>query len=299
MSLLLTNDKEDVVIKIISIFSEKYVRERALAEARLMQICKHPNIVAIKRAFECTTHVVLVLEYCNGGDLCDYINHYGALREDEARVLFRQLVSALAHMHRLGVAHRDVKLDNIFLTADRNGALSVKLGDFGFAAEMKGSFTHPMGTIEYAAPELLVHKGDPVSYNGQAVDVYSAGIVLYGMLAGRLPFSGRDHRRLIELIKSGKYHPPASVSSEARELIASMMSLQSAARPTFAAVLASPWLQNQGGRRSSSFSSLPLKKSHKEELLFDDEYVEQKTRREEFLGQHLEESAHTPLLIHT
>ena len=125
----------------------------------------------------------LIMEYVPGGDLFDYISEKSFLPENQACYFFRQLISAMEYLSSLGVTHRDIKPENILLNEDYT---QIKLIDFGLSnyAENGEFLQSSCGSPCYASPEML--SGKP--YSGLETDIWSAGIVLYSMLVGGLPF---------------------------------------------------------------------------------------------------------------
>jgi 5'-AMP-activated protein kinase catalytic alpha subunit len=104
----------------------------------------------------CPSHIIMVLEYVEGGDLFDYITGQGFLSEFESRRLFQQMISAVDYLHRNHVVHRDLKPENILLTKEKN----VKLADFGLSRHLgDGDFlSTSCGSPNYAAPEVVSGK---------------------------------------------------------------------------------------------------------------------------------------------
>lgn len=115
-----------------------------------------------------------------GGELFDLINSKGLFKEDEARDLVKQMIDTLVYLHGKGIAHRDLKFENILLK-DKNYD-KIKISDFGLSRIIKeGSFMQTIcGTPEYIAPEVL--KSKSTSGYGKAVDLWSLGVILYTML---------------------------------------------------------------------------------------------------------------------
>jgi serine/threonine protein kinase/beta-lactam-binding protein with PASTA domain len=156
-------------------------------EAQAATALSHPNIVEIYDVGEYKGHHYIVMEYCPGKTLKKMIKDRGPLLKEEAVDIMKQLVSATAEAHRRGIIHRDIKPQNVMVTADG----SVKMLDFGIALA-KGSIqltqaNNVMGSVHYLAPELA--KGQPASPQS---DIYALGVVLYEMLVGDVPFKAES-----------------------------------------------------------------------------------------------------------
>eukprot|EP00927_Polykrikos_kofoidii_P066735 TRINITY_DN62297_c0_g1_i1.p1 TRINITY_DN62297_c0_g1~~TRINITY_DN62297_c0_g1_i1.p1 ORF type:complete len:1471 (+),score=206.66 TRINITY_DN62297_c0_g1_i1:72-4415(+) len=180
----------------------------------LKQLNGHANIIRLFEVIETPSQVVLVMEFAAGGDLLRYVRQRRRLTEDCSRKFFRQLLDGLAHIHKMGIVHRDIKLENLLL--DSFGCL--KIADFGVAVVVKPPgrrLQEHCGTPSYIAPEILLEAG----YDGEPVDVWSAGIVLYAMLSGRVPFKGDSLLDLKRRILRGKFHVPSMVSQDASALL--------------------------------------------------------------------------------
>ncbi len=126
-----------------------------------------------------------MLEYALGGELFFYVKNSGYFPEKTARFYFRQMIEALAYVHGNGLAHRDLKPDNLLFDGDFN----LKIADFGFAGPIqgrdgKGYLTTRLGTANYMAPEI--HDEKP--YSGASVDLYAAAIILFIMCSSLPPF---------------------------------------------------------------------------------------------------------------
>lgn len=122
------------------------------------------------------------MEYASKGDLYEVLSNAGRFTDNEARHYFRQLIVGLEYLHNNQIAHRDLKLENL-LVFEKN---KIKIGDFGLSSHMKvGKFMETFrGTARYADPEILKKK----QYSAMVADIWSCGIILYGMLTGGLPF---------------------------------------------------------------------------------------------------------------
>jgi serine/threonine protein kinase len=179
----------DVAVKVLRAdrVSESSLR-RLRREAALARDLAHPGLLRIFDVEEADGLVFLTLELAPGGSLRDRLRH-GRLPVEEAVTLAAQIFGALAALHEVGVVHRDVKPGNVLLGAQGE----VKLADFGLALLLGQDETRmtateaTIGTLEYLSPEQAM--GEEVDARS---DLYSAGLVLYEMLAGRLPHGARS-----------------------------------------------------------------------------------------------------------
>ncbi|CAD0115424.1 unnamed protein product [Aureobasidium uvarum] len=223
-------------------------------EISILRGLQHPNIVRLHEMVETERHIGIILEYASGGELFDYILNHRYLKDNAARRLFAQLVSGVGYLHKKGIVHRDLKLENLLLDRNRN----IIITDFGFAntfspddelgeevenhlnnkdfvskmgLEHVQSTGHRRGDLMqtscgspcYAAPELVVSDS---LYTGRKVDVWSCGVILYAMLAGYLPFDddpanpeGDNINLLYKYIVSTPLTFPEYVTPHARDLL--------------------------------------------------------------------------------
>lgn len=161
-------------------------------------------------------------------------------------------MAGLDHCHTAGVSHRDLKPENLLLGEDSN----LKLADFGYAAPVTGRDgtgyleTH-CGTMGYMAPEIHLRQ----KYNGQSVDLFSAAIILFIMVAQHPPFveaTNNDiyykclavNRADLFWQQSSKGKPQGFFSEDFKDLIQSCLQLSPSHRPTLAEVMAHPWMTN-------------------------------------------------------
>ncbi|KAK2014643.1 kinase-like protein [Colletotrichum eremochloae] len=197
----------------------------------------HPHIARLYEVIVTENLVWLVLEYCAGDELYNYLLEHGPLPVHKVQKIFAQLVGAVAYVHQQSCVHRDLKLENILFDKHEN----VKLVDFGFTREYEGKSNYLQtfcGTICYSAPEML--KGE--KYAGEKVDVWSLGVILYALLCGELPFDDDDDnvtrtKILNEEPKYPDHLPPAAIP-----LLKSLLSKRPLLRPSLPDILTNPFL---------------------------------------------------------
>ncbi|KAF3075944.1 Serine/threonine-protein kinase ppk16 [Trichoderma lentiforme] len=197
----------------------------------------HPHIARLYEVIVTENLVWMVLEYCAGDELYNYLLDHGPLPMPKVQKIFAQLVGAVSYVHMQSCVHRDLKLENILFDTHEN----VKLVDFGFTREYEGRTNHLQtfcGTICYSAPEML--KGE--KYAGEKVDVWSLGIILYALLCGELPFDDDDDNVTRTKILTEEPTYPEHFPTEAIPLIKSLLSKRPLLRPSLPEILAHPFL---------------------------------------------------------
>ncbi|KAF2720471.1 Pkinase-domain-containing protein [Polychaeton citri CBS 116435] len=250
-------------------------------EISILRELQHPNIVRLHEFVETERHMGIILEYASGGELFDYILNHRYLKDPAARRLFAQLVSGVGYLHKKGIVHRDLKLENLLLDRNRN----IIITDFGFAntfnsndelgdeverriadkdyvkregLDVIGKDGHrradlmqtSCGSPCYAAPELVVSDG---LYTGRKVDVWSCGVILYAMLAGYLPFDddpanpeGDNINLLYKYIVSTPLTFPEYVTPHARDLLRRILVPEPRRRADLFEVARHSWLGDYG-----------------------------------------------------
>ncbi|XP_042543203.1 hormonally up-regulated neu tumor-associated kinase [Dipodomys spectabilis] len=242
---------EKVAIKVIDKKRAKkdtYVTKNLRREGQIQQMIRHPNITQLLDILETENSYYLVMELCPGGNLMHKIYEKKRLEESEARRYIRQLISAVEHLHRAGVVHRDLKIENLLLDEDNN----IKLIDFGLSncAGILGysdPFSTQCGSPAYAAPELLARK----KY-GPKIDVWSIGVNMYAMLTGTLPFTVEPFslRALYQKMVDKEMNPlPTQLSTGAINFLRSLLEPDPVKRPNIHQALANRWLnENYTGK---------------------------------------------------
>ncbi|XP_070569133.1 MAP/microtubule affinity-regulating kinase 4-like [Ptychodera flava] len=251
---------EKVAVKIIDKFKareDNYVRRNMKREGGILQMVRHPHVVRLLETLETENHYYLIMEFCSGGNIMGKVAGRKGMSEAEVRKYLRQVVSAVDHLHRAGIVHRDLKVENLLLDEDGN----IKIIDFGLSNCMRSPrsaesgesyipnktsqdvFVTQCGSPAYAAPELLSRK----TY-GTKVDVWSVGINMFVMLTGVLPFTVEPYN-LKELykkmIKRDINSIPPYLSEECKELLFHLLEPDPSKRPHLESVMEHPWL-NKG-----------------------------------------------------
>jgi calcium/calmodulin-dependent protein kinase I len=219
-----------------------------------MKKIRHKNIVSLKGVFDSQDVLIIVMELMRGGELYEKIVEQKLFTEKDASILMKQVFDSLEYLHGIGVVHRDLKLENMLLV--EKGKLDMKLADFGLSKLYQGqALQTACGTPFYVAPDILMGTG-----YGPGVDMWAAGVLLYVMLSGRLPFHADNDPELFRLILEGKlvFKSPQfdTVSKEAQDLIKHLLIVDPKKRYTAKQALEHPFVKN-----SESVSSTPLPSS--------------------------------------
>jgi serine/threonine-protein kinase len=193
-----------VVVKLLAPEAD---RDRFEREARAVAALSHPNIVQLFD-FGAEERWYMVFEYLRGGSLEERLAEVGVLPVDEVARIAGDVATGLAHAHSRGVVHRDLKPGNVLFDMERRS----KIADFGIA-RVQGVDTLTedgtvLGTAAYISPEQV--RGEPVT---PASDVYAFGVILYRLLAGRLPFEADSPMQLAALHRDAE-PPPLPTTSD-------------------------------------------------------------------------------------
>ena len=215
----------------------KESKDKLKNEVEVLSKLHHPFINQILDNFETDTHFFIVMEYICG-DLLTFIRKRNKLNEPISKVIFKQIIEGLRYIHKKNIIHRDIKLDNILIDTTN----TVKICDFGVSRRIQRGekIYERCGTPAYIAPEIY----KKVGYTGFQSDVWSAGVTLYYMLSGNLPFKGNNIHDLENAILLGEYHKIRDISYEANDIIEKMLKLNPSERITIDEILKHPWLKN-------------------------------------------------------
>jgi len=267
----------EYAVKIIEKRPGSYNRSKVLKEIEIYHLCRgQKNIIQLIEFFEEAENFYLIFEKIDGGPLLKHIQKRIFFTEAEASKIIKDLAEAIRHLHHQGVAHRDIKPDNV-LCVSHNSPFPVKLCDFDLCSSVSINVSTPqlltpVGSLEYMAPEVVEafmvddydDDQEELSYN-KMCDMWSLGIIMYILLCGYAPFSGNCgldcgwdrgescmecQEMLFSNIKDGKVIFPEQhwdrVSLEAKNLILHLLVRDSNTRLDADQVLCHPWIVNGG-----------------------------------------------------
>lgn len=202
-----------------------------VTERNVLSYMNHPYIVSLHFAFQTSHYLVLVMQFCNGGNLQTLISNEGQLPESKARLYEAEVLLALAHLHERNIVYRDLKPENVVLDEDGHSVLT----DFGLSKtgvmQINGTRSF-CGSVAFLAPEILRRLA-----HGHTVDIYGLGVLLHCMLAGVPPFFHPDKETLFIRIQHAELRVPSYVSASARSLIEALMNREPSKRLGAAATL--------------------------------------------------------------
>ncbi|XP_017657234.2 serine/threonine-protein kinase Nek5 isoform X1 [Nannospalax galili] len=207
---------------------------------------KHPNIVTFFSSFQESSRLLIVMEYCDGGDLMKRIQRQRGILFSEDQILgwFVQISLGLKHIHDRKILHRDIKAQNIFLS--KNGMVA-KLGDFGIARVLNTSMELArtcVGTPYYLSPEICQNK----PYNNKT-DIWSLGCVLYELCTLKHPFEGNNLHHLVLKICQAHFVPISpKFSHDLQSFIPQLFKVSPRDRPSINSILKKPFLETLIGR---------------------------------------------------
>ena len=201
--------------------------EHTMAECSILQRLRHPFLVNMHYAFQTEENLHLILDFVNGGELFHHLQTDRRFTENRVRFYAAEILLGLEYLHNAGVLYRDLKLENLLLSAEGH----IVFTDFGLSKEgltgsdaTTGTFC---GTPEYMAPEMIAGNG-----YGKAVDWWSFGSLIYEMLTGLPPFYNQDVQQMYRLILTARLSFPPYMSENARSLVQLLLEKDPAKRFT-------------------------------------------------------------------
>ncbi|CAD8208692.1 unnamed protein product [Paramecium pentaurelia] len=216
--------------------------QKMFSEMNLLKNLDHPHIVKLYELYQDSNNYYLITEYLCGGELFERIKKMNQFSERRASDLMRQILMAVVYCHEQKIVHRDLKPENVLFSGTEPEAL-LKIIDFGCSRKFNSqkNMTKRLGTPYYIAPEVLNH-----NYN-EKCDVWSCGVILYILLCGYPPFTGKNENEIFEKVKTGKFKFPIeewdSISREAKNLIQRMLQVDVNSRYSASQALNDPWIQ--------------------------------------------------------
>ncbi|KAJ1800278.1 Serine/threonine-protein kinase, partial [Coemansia sp. RSA 2399] len=209
---------------------------RIVREVAINRLLHHPHICMLHDVVVHPNHYYIFQELVSGGQMLDYIISHGRLKEKHARKFARQIASAIDYCHHNSIVHRDLKIENILISANGN----IKLIDFGLSNlySPRSQLSTFCGSLYFAAPELL----NAQPYTGPEVDLWSFGVVLYVLVCGKVPFDDQSMPALHAKIKRGHVEYPAWLSPECKHLLSRLLVVTPQRRATMGEAVRHPWM---------------------------------------------------------
>uniref|UniRef100_A0A3Q2NQ15 non-specific serine/threonine protein kinase n=2 Tax=Fundulus heteroclitus TaxID=8078 RepID=A0A3Q2NQ15_FUNHE len=226
-------------------------REEIEREVDILQQIQHPNIVELHDVYENRTDVVLILELVSGGELFDFLARKESLSEEEATQFIKQILDGVQYLHSKGIAHFDLKPENIMLL-DRSVPLPrIKVIDFGLAHKIQpgADFKNIFGTPEFVAPEIVNYE-----QLGLEADMWSIGVITYILLSGASPFLGETKQETLGNISAVDYDFDeeffSNTSELAKSFIRQLLEKDTRKRMTIQDALNHPWIKPLNPRQA-------------------------------------------------
>ncbi|CAJ0571475.1 unnamed protein product, partial [Mesorhabditis spiculigera] len=242
----------DGAVFAVKIISQKFASQAQREAAILQMVRGHVNIVHMEEMLSDSLHFYIIMELLAGQELLMRIRRLQQFTECEASGIMKQLVIAVSFLHSKRIVHRDLKPENILFESDDPEA-KLRLVDFGFARLLPNSIEQQLKTpcysLQYAAPEVL-DIGDSLPEYNEQCDLWSLGVILFTMLSGQVPFRARSKTEsatdIMERIRAASFSFESeswkSVSSEAKELITGLLTVDPKKRLTMDKLIRHPWL---------------------------------------------------------
>lgn len=230
---------EKCAVKPFKLFRITKAQMRELRnEVEVTLAMDHPHVARLRDVYECEQYLKMVTECLEGGELFDRIMKFKRFNESDARETTHQILLAINYLHSKGICHRDIKLENFLY--DTKECKHLKLIDFGFSRYTRNkTMKLACGTLAYTAPEVLGGQ-----YTTQC-DIWSAGVVVFILLMGYMPFAGSDEE-VQAAILAGNYTKKQkqweSLSASGRSFIETLLQVDPEQRPSAEQALQLPWM---------------------------------------------------------
>lgn len=206
------------VVAIKSIQKAKILTDTAYeflrSEKEILSQIHNEFVVQYFGSFQDEDFVYFVQEFVPGGELFSLITRLDVMSLAQAKLVMAEIVLFLNQLHKQGIVYRDLKPENILISATGH----VKIVDFGFASKIEEQTKSFCGTLEYLAPEIVKR-----NRHGLEVDWWTCGVLLYELLTGRSPFSGKSTNSIFEKIMNSQPCFPARIDADAKDLITKLL----------------------------------------------------------------------------
>ncbi|KAK8839376.1 hypothetical protein M9Y10_032312 [Tritrichomonas musculus] len=222
-------------------------------EVQILQSVSHPNIIKvqdffiIKNQYE-QEYYVIIMEYCQNGDLLSYATKHGFTNDSEKKRIIKGFLGAIEYLHNNGISHGDIKTENILLDSN----FQPKLCDFGFCKMNRiAGDESKNGTLYYAAPELFVTG----SFDTIKADIYAIGITLYALSELQFPFISGNQTFIIQQIMSGCLSIRSGIDEKLLRLVQKCTSMNPQYRPSIEEILNDEYFNCQVDNCQNNFNN--------------------------------------------
>lgn len=232
-----TNKNELYAAKVIpkDDIKNKKMETSILTEVQLLQAIDHPNIIKVEDFFTFQNsnneeYYIIVMEYCQNGDLLSYATKNGFNNESEKKEIIKGFLQAVDFLHQNGISHGDIKSENILL--DEN--FQPKLCDFGFCRfNQTAGDDSKSGTLYYAAPELF----QPGEFDALKTDIYAIGVTVYSLSELQFPFLQGDNNFIVQQILNGILFFRNGIDFKLKRLVQKCTAMNPKNRPTIKEII--------------------------------------------------------------
>ncbi|KAL3108615.1 hypothetical protein niasHT_015537 [Heterodera trifolii] len=230
--------------------SEMFKQKFLPRELEVWRELDHPNLVYLYKDFQWNNYQFAVMELVVGGDLLSYLQKNGHVNETTCRNWMLQIISALDYLHRKGIAHRDLKLENVLLCED-----GIKVTDYGFTKQSSDLSSTFCGSRSYSSPEILLG----TAYDMFKSDIWSLGVTGFIMLTNTMPFrEDLPNLKIVDLQRKRRYKYPSclNITKQCRTAIDALLTFQPGFRPNISECAKLEWFAQDsaslccGGRRA-------------------------------------------------
>lgn len=233
-----SHSEQDFCCKVIAKDSLKHSEDLKFfrREVSILSSLEHKNIVKYYELLEDDSNYFIIMEYIDGESLQAFIDKKTNLTERVIANIFYQLLEALEYVHSNNIGHRDLKPANIMLLKNSH---QVKLIDFGLSTDDNDNLRHTFcGSLAFAAPECIMKE----PYVAAKADIWAAGVILYYLTFGKLPWKTNNLVNMMKHITTGNFTYPGTASFQLTHFIRKMLVLQPSERPPIDALKKNQWL---------------------------------------------------------